>query len=254
MVASLRCRCGQVSISFAVDKPVHAWECCCVDCYAKNVWSCKAGNVPVPPALGEHGAGKPLDIRYYPSKMVVSNKQRIAFNRLRDGATSTNMVTTCCKTILCVDHPAYQGNIVLMFPEFCPLIGAGELPDTPARVFIKDWPEAEYAKLPAKPGLWIEADGTFRYDGDGEEHLEKFMKLVSTPHSDAHAGETFAELLAQAGGTVENLGLPSLDGYGVRVEKAKKKARITLALVGLAVGAAISCVLGSRRTSWAVIR
>ena len=89
-------------------------------------------------------------------------KEQIAFNRLRDGALSTNMIAACCKTLLCVEHPRYEGQSVLLFPDFCPISGLEPLPAA-SRVHIRDWPAEAYAKLPSLPGTWRE---------DGRLHAE----------------------------------------------------------------------------------
>ena len=63
---------------------------------------------------------------------------------------------------------------MLTFPEWCPLINAGKLPENTSRVQIKDWPEAEYAKLPKMPGVWFEGDGKSMFDHGGEEPFGEF--------------------------------------------------------------------------------
>ena len=137
--------------------------------------------------------------------------------------------------------------VVLTFPEWCPLINAKKLPENTARVMIKDWPEEEYAKLPTMPGFWVEVGGTFKFEHGGEERVGEFMQTVQTLELEQYPGDTFAELLAQAGGTVESLGLPELEGYGMRVAKAKKKERAMMALGALA--AATTAVAVYKRIS-----
>ena len=209
-VASVQCRCGDVQVTFSSDKPVHSWECCCVDCFDKNLWSCHAGGVPPPPGREKHGIGRPLVLCYYPSRMVVQGKEKIRFNVLREGSTSTNMVTSCCSTLLCVDHPFYQGNVVLTCPEFLPVTGVDEpLPPTPMRVHIKDWPKDEYAKLPPLPGMYREGGTVKMTCPEAEDIRSTAARLFGVPPPDT-PGETFHELLAthlSAGGVVTNLGL-----------------------------------------------
>lgn len=225
-MASIKCRCGAVSVAFACEKPIHQLECCCVDCYSKNVWAYKKASAPLPSGVtGVHGEGKPLDLRYWPNKLAVTGKEKLAFNRLRDDAASISMVTTCCSTLLCVDHPFYQTNAVLTFPEFCPYIGAGELPEISTRAFIKDWPAEKYAELPPKPGFYLTADGpAFEPPGpETEAACAPTFTAFANPHISADApGETFQELLAAAGGSVESLGLPE----GANSNQLKAKAAL----------------------------
>ena len=92
-------------------QPIHGIECCCVDCYDKNIWSYKAGKAPLPSGVSAvHGVGSPAALYYYPNKFEVTGKEKLAVNKVRAGGASTNMVTTCCSTLLCVDNPAYQAN------------------------------------------------------------------------------------------------------------------------------------------------
>lgn len=233
-MASINCRCGDVSVAFTCQQPIHEIECCCVDCYDKNVWAYKAGGAALPSGVtGIHGQGKPLDLRYWPNKLAVTGKEKLAFNKVRDDAASINMVTTCCSSLLCVEHPFYLGNAVLTFPEFCPYIGAGELPEIKTRVFTKDWPAGKYADLPPKPGFYIGPEGIL-YDPPGRETeaaCAPFMAGFSQSHVAADTpGETFQALLAAAGGTVESLNLP--EGANSNKLKANKAAEAALADCG----------------------
>lgn len=208
-MASLRCRCGSVKVTFPRKAPVHKWECCCVDCFEKNLWSCRAGGVAPPPGREKHGIGKPLDLCYYPSRMLVQGKERLAFNVLRDGAASTNMVAKCCQTLLCVDHPFYSGNVVLTFPEFLP-IEQEPLPQTRMRVHIKDWPADAYSELPPLPGMYRQGGVTKFTCDEAKEIRSGVERLFRIPPPDG-PGETFRELVAahlDAGGAIVDLGLP----------------------------------------------
>ena len=35
-MATVACRCGEVVVRFSTEKPVHGWECCCVDWYGRR--------------------------------------------------------------------------------------------------------------------------------------------------------------------------------------------------------------------------
>ena len=213
--ASIRCRCGVVGLKFPTAQPVHSYECCCVDCFDKNVWSCRAGGVPLPQGRGPHGTGTPLDLRYFPNRLVVtSGQEKLAFNRLREGSASTNMICRECKSLLCVDHPRYDTNVVLMFPEYCPLIGADPLPRPMMRVHVKDWPRDEMVSLEPLPGTWYE-DGQRRVTIPWRcSSLVKYVlgsqqaaRAFGTPPAPEMPGVSFQSLRDEAG-AVDVLGLP----------------------------------------------
>lgn len=155
-----------------------------------------------------HGTGKPLLLSYFANKMRVKGKQFIAFNKLRKGAASTNMVASCCGTLLVVDHPGYACRQVLMFPEFTPLADAKAVAPF-CRVFVKDWQEKELAKLPKLPSEYVDhKSGEVR---TSKAVLERFAreKAANGKTKDAtKQGVTFQDLLQEKGGKVEILGLP----------------------------------------------
>ncbi|CAE7943199.1 unnamed protein product [Symbiodinium necroappetens] len=173
------------------------------------MWSCEAGGVEYPPGYGVHGTGLPMHLVYFDNQLdVQKGRERIAFNRLRDDARSTNMIASCCKALLCVEHPGYVGQSVLLFPDFITILGVPPLLPPACRIFIKDWPADAYAKLPPKPGIWWEEGKMY---GHSEQHKALAGKSVegmlqAMPLS--AIGETFQQLLEAVGGKVEVLGLP----------------------------------------------
>jgi hypothetical protein len=248
-MASLSCRCGSVKLTFATTQPIWAFECCCVDCYDKNLWSCRAGGVPPPRGLEAHGEGKPLDLRYWPNRLQVTHgKDKLAFNRLREGAASVNMIAACCQTLMCVDHPFYEENVVLTFPEFCPPAGLdpAALPPPTMRVYVKDWPADQYSKLSPKAGFWRE-QGQPRTEGEGAAEIRsQAARVFTTPPAEVYCGETFQQLLQGAGGRVTSLALPEgQNSFGARAMAARRRGRLAaigmaVAATGLAVGVAAS--------------
>ena len=128
------------------------------------------------------------------------------------------MIASCCKTLLCGEHVSYNSKTVLLFPDFCPILGVPPLPPPECRVFIKDWPADAYTKLPPKPGIWYE-DG--RMVSESEEDTALVFRSAAGIHRAVPAdakGETFQQLLEAAGGKVEILGLP--EGANSRRRKA----------------------------------
>lgn len=235
-MTSIQCRCGSVKLTFPTRQPVLGLECCCVDCYGKNLWSCRESGIPAPPGLEAHGKGKPLDLRYWPNRLQVVGKGKLAFNKLRAGAMSTNMVASCCKTLLCVDNPFYQQNVVLTFPEFCQPCGVdGELPRPLLRVMTQDWPEREMSKLPK-----------LAWDGRENDIMSQVFDVFGTPPPDG-PGETFQQLVAGATGGIEILGLPEgRNSFTLRRRRRRLLMAITGAAATLAFAAACRSLLRMR--------
>ncbi len=212
-MASINCRCGTVSLGLNSSTPKSAFDCCCVDCFAKNKWSCEAAGVPMPAAFQEYGK-QPVHLAYFDNQLkVLKGRENLAFNKVREKTTTTNMIASCCKSILCASSSTYKGQTLLVFPDFCPLVGA-DLQEPKARTHIKDFSDAAIAALPPKPGIWIELKKTppfFEFKGDLAGAVP-FMRAVGAPmkKDDAFRGESFEELLAAAGGKekVVNLGMP----------------------------------------------
>jgi len=160
--------------------------------------------------------------------MVVEGKDKLCFNRIREGTDSVNMCTTCCDSLLIVDHPNYhpdpsQAGVTMMFPEFCPIIdGDTETPfefegssaKTPFEPFMAvqtgDWPDQAALDKYDMPRVWVDHTGatpapgytgTAGWDTGFGKFMENACKPVEGP------GETFAELLAGAGGKISILGI-----------------------------------------------
>ena len=150
------------------------------------------------------------------NRMHVTGKEHLAFNKLRDGAMTTNMTAKCCDTLLCGQSTRYHGNAVCTWPDAArfnsPLKHGGDHFDvTRLRCWIADWPKAKYEKLWSAdkvPG-WFMVRDKVHYHGVGAQELyDQFrLRLLFGP-ADEWPGESFEELLAAAGGKVESLGLP----------------------------------------------
>ncbi|CAE7248682.1 unnamed protein product [Symbiodinium sp. KB8] len=173
------------------------------------MWSCEAGGVEYPPGYGVHGIGLPMHLVYFDNKLdVQKGRERIAFNRLRDDARSTNMIASCCKALLCVEHPGYVGQSVLLFPDFITILGAPPLLPPACRIFIKDWPADAYAKLPPKPGIWWEDGKMYGHSEEDKALAGKSVEGMLQAMPPSAIGETFQQLLEAVGGKVDVLGLP----------------------------------------------
>ena len=205
------CRCGNIRIAF--DDILTSVECGCVDCYDKNLWSCRSGGVAPPAGLERHGQGRCVRVCYIPNNLVFNSAEPpVAFNRLREGSRSTNMVATCCSTILCVDHVSYKCGRLLIFPDFITFVrGRGRVPAPTARIFAMDWDREELAKLDNTiPSCYKDpATGTWKLvggrdiGGPGTGIKSKVDALTLSPD-----GVSFQALIADAGYNVANLDIP----------------------------------------------
>ena len=212
-MATMKCACAKVEITFASRTSAHQWECLCVDCYDKNIHAFKMTGEALPEEISmTHGEGIGLNLQYFSSQMRVNGKEFIGFTRLREGSNSTNMIAECCGALMCVDHPAYNGKLVLVFPQFRSIENA-VLPQPKVRIFIADYPKDKYDALDPLPAWTRHTDGTFTEVPRGNEDALNAMKTFrnrvdeSLPESEMGFGESFAELLAEKGGTVRVLGI-----------------------------------------------
>ena len=109
--ATIECKCGRCSITVADGKATCHFQCGCEDCrQAIQYGHVKGGDQPVP--LPE--------LYYMRSDLVdVKGKEYMHAFKLREDGDSTRVYCTECYSILGVDHPAYEDNVFLNFPEYC---------------------------------------------------------------------------------------------------------------------------------------
>ena len=206
---SISCDCGDVNIEFSVQRPLYSLECCCVDCYQKLHAS--KGKMP-----HDHGTGDPLKLSYFPNNLnVKAGSDKIEFNKLRSDANSTNMITTCCNTIMCVDHPSYNKKQVLTFPDYVTFRPANACEEsTPvARVWIRDWPEEALKALRTKkplPEHYFDYE-TNTYSRDSKKAVEAIARGKGRVRShDLEGGTTFQDILESKENRIKILDLPEM--------------------------------------------
>lgn len=130
----VKCACGKVELSFREPHPRCRILCCCHDCRQKCLWAAGQGG----PKLHSHVVSfdRPMDLVYYCNAFTVQGQEHLSFFRLRADSKSTNCLATCCNSIVMVDHPAYDGKAVLLFPEVLQL----QLASPPSFVlYSEDW-------------------------------------------------------------------------------------------------------------------
>ena len=107
----INCACGECGITLADGRAIQFIRCGCEDCRQALQWAHTQGGRK-PEGLS--------DSYYFPadiigSKGVASMK---AYKICQDGR-STRVFCTSCYSILGVDHPGYQSNVMMIPPKHC---------------------------------------------------------------------------------------------------------------------------------------
>lgn len=161
-----QCGCGKVTLRWRDPTPHLMLECCCCDCRQAHEFEAAQGGPPMLSPVSE--------LLYFKNENITldaaQNQDVTKYVRsvqLREGARSTRLVTTCCHSILAVDHPAYMGNLFMV-----PIGSQGKLEysevehddgtcfPTPAmRIYLADWDTvcdgpAPEPMLDPNPALW----------------------------------------------------------------------------------------------------
>ena len=116
--------------------------------------------------------------------------EHVRLTKLRADGNSTRLETTCCHSILAVDHPAYQGNVVMVPSGACDLDAPSLSPL--ARIYMHDWDEKADGPPPPLP------EGCVQPAADGGK---PWRKIMSTPLSQLLDGASPpGEPVGEAGG------------------------------------------------------
>jgi len=118
--AVLVCRCGACRIGLADPRMRSRTECYCCDCRQRGLISAArdAGNA-LPAAVASYERG--VDLYYFANALVVDDASRrlIEFSKLRADANNTTAMSSCCGTLLCGVHPAYNGCSISVNADSC---------------------------------------------------------------------------------------------------------------------------------------
>lgn len=132
-MTTITCNCKKSQILLSTRTPRATCECCCVDCFQKN-------EAPLlgPATLTDLADRQRAPTLLYFENQLIVTRGEVAFEQLRTGANSTNMVCSACRTVLCVDHVSYKSTVVLVFPDWATVENYKVLPPM-IRWFTKDW-------------------------------------------------------------------------------------------------------------------
>jgi hypothetical protein len=203
--ASFSCKCKQVNVTFDINMGRSRVHCCCCDCYQKHEWAASLGGPKIPDIIAKHE--RPMLLEHWDGRMTVTGKEHLTFNKLHANSLSTNCVAKCCHTVLFVDNPFYQGNVVLLFPDMIELHNAQHRDGIVGTSWIRDWPEHLQANIDMTKPCWFRGeDDQLTGIGDWPAAVTFMMREVfGVPP--VGEGQSFAELLEEVGrGEVENLG------------------------------------------------
>lgn len=150
-----RCACKAVGLRFLKRAPVLHLECGCCDCKQAHEYMASLGGPQTP--------SPPMQQLYYFANDVAplsaEELERVRITKLRASlgrasAPSIRLETTCCNSILAVNHAAYQGNVVMVPSGACEL----DAPDLAplARIYMNDWDTAVDGPPPPLPEGCIE--------------------------------------------------------------------------------------------------
>lgn len=108
MVARLSCQCGKLCVAFHDPKPRHRADCCCVECQESFDWVMKAGCQPC-------SIPRTKDLLYFTNDVSVEKgEDNLKWVIMRDEGTP-RFYADCCKTMLGMVHPTYNGTLVMCY-------------------------------------------------------------------------------------------------------------------------------------------
>ena len=210
----ISCKCGQCSLKLADKVAKLSFRCGCCDCrQAMEYGYVKGGPKPGPLPRGFYMTS---DIIYVKGKEFMKAYQL----RQKDPSllgTSTRVYCTECYSIIGIDHPYYQDNIFLNFPEVCDNKCDLDIELT-AFVWMKDYNE--------KIGPLPEEDIPLFVDLTFSQEINRLMKIPAVanafqPPKGPIKGFTFTSIIAELG-PVEVLNLEKAKRFSQGSPSLKK--------------------------------
>jgi hypothetical protein len=147
---------------------------------------------------------------YFDNDLVrVDGQESMEVQQLRDGARSSRVVARCCHAVLAVDHPFYQGNVVMVPASACAL-SAAELPQPLARIFEDDWDADADGPLPAETPPPLDPASL---PAEADPASPPWLMHLARPVEGLRQGRPLQELLSDLG-PPRVLGLTEGDRFG----------------------------------------
>lgn len=177
--AESRCICGKVALKFLRPVPVLHVHCCCSDCRQGREWIASKGGPPLKQAV--------TLIYYFENDLAQVEPEALSLLiaiKLRENGRTTRLVTKCCYSILAIDHPYYDQNVVSVHSGACNLVAPHIAPLS--RIFTGGWDVAHDGEMPSDTAS-LE---------DSETMWKMFASFVKRPVLDA-SGIKLQDIVAQ---------------------------------------------------------
>ena len=129
---TIGCNCGQCEITVSDNRAVQYFHCGCEDCRQGIEWGA-VKNTVTPDQL-PHGYYIPADI------ISTKGTEFTSVYKLSEAGRSIRLYCNKCRSLIVIDHPAYQINVFYIFPKHCVAECDLSAPLT-AILFMKDYPK-----------------------------------------------------------------------------------------------------------------
>jgi hypothetical protein len=171
LAAESRCICGKVKLQFLRAMPVLHVHCCCSDCRQGREWLASMGGPPLRQASTE--------LYYFENNLAPVEPHALSLlftAKLRENGRTTRLVTQCCYSMLAIDHPYYEKNVVCVHANACDLVAPRVEPL--GRIFSRDWDTAydgemppAIARLEESETMWKEFAGVIKRPRTGAQGI-----------------------------------------------------------------------------------
>lgn len=110
-MSSVSCSCGECKLTLNENRPVMSLYCACKDCAQAIRWGELRG--------GKASLKLPQSFYVRSDIIYVEGDKFMKAFQLRKQAKSTRVYCTKCYSLLGVDHPSYENNVFMIYPQHC---------------------------------------------------------------------------------------------------------------------------------------
>ena len=177
--AESRCICGEVKLRFLRPTPVLHVHCCCGDCRQGREWVASMGGPPMKQAF--------TALYYFENDLAPIDPHALSLLfavKLRENGRTTRLLAKCCYSMLAIDHPYYERNVVCVHADACELVSPRVEPL--CRIFSNDWDTAYDGAMPASIACLEESEAMWK----------SFASVIKRPPSGAN-GIKLQDIFAQ---------------------------------------------------------
>jgi hypothetical protein len=153
--AESRCTCGKARLQFLRPVPVLHVHCCCISCRQGRDWVASQGGPPV-----KQGATL---VYYFENDLAPLEPNVLSLlhaAKLRESGRTTRLITKCCHSVLALDHPYYEENVVCVHADVCDLVAPRIEPL--CRIYSTDWDGARDGDMPSATAALEDSEGMRR--------------------------------------------------------------------------------------------